>query len=143
MESKMDGKLWNIGMKAPNMDSETAFWEKLGGRTRVREVISLDRPEGKKDFEYSIMEVCDNRLFMSEETVFEDLVPHTLEPGITHAVFEVRDFEHEFRRLTAMGAEVLIQPVTVSAGFGSRRLAFFRSPNGLVFEVMQILENKI
>lgn len=139
----MDGNLWNIGMKAPDMDAEEAFWKQLGGRTRVREVISVDRPEGKADLEYSIMEICDNRLFMSADTVFEDLVPHKLQPGITHAVFAVKDFEAEYRKLTAMGAEVIIQPVTVSAGFGTRRLAFFRSPNGLIFEVMQILEGKI
>lgn len=139
----MDGILWNIGMKSPDLDSEIDFWEKLGGKTRVREVVSVDREEGKTDLEYSILEVCDNRLFMSAETVFEDLVPQKPQPGITHAVFEVRDFKKEFQRLTAMGTEVLISPVTVTGGFGTRRLAFFRSPNGLVFEVMQILDRKI
>ena len=50
----MDGNLWNIGMKAPDMDAEEAFWKQLGGRTRVREVISVDRPEGKADLDIQV-----------------------------------------------------------------------------------------
>ena len=42
-------------------------------------------------------------------------------------------------RLNALGTEVLIPPVDITAGFGSRRIAFFRSPGGLIFEVMQIM----
>jgi hypothetical protein len=38
---------------------------------------------------------------------------------------------------------VLIAPVEISAGLGSRRIAFFRSPGGLVFEVMQIRESLV
>jgi len=33
--------------------------------------------------------------------------------------------------------------MAASGGFGSRRLAFFRSPGGVVFEIIQILEAKI
>jgi hypothetical protein len=36
----------------------------------------------------------------------------------------------------------LVEPTLVSAAFGRRRLAFFRSPGGFVFEV-QVLERKI
>jgi hypothetical protein len=43
--------------------------------------------------------------------------------------------------LLALGTDVLIPPMEISAGIGSRRLAFFRSPGGLVFEVMQIRES--
>jgi len=40
-------------------------------------------------------------------------------------------------------SKVLVEPTEVSAAFGRRRLAFFRSPGGFVFEVMQVLERKI
>jgi hypothetical protein len=40
----------------------------------------------------------------------------------------------------AAGATVLIEPTEIVASFGARRIAFFRSPGGLVFEMMQIHE---
>ena len=55
----------------------------------------------------------------------------------------MEDLDGEYERIKALGAEVLIEPLFASGGFGSRRLAFFRSPGGLVFEVMQILEDKL
>ena len=59
--------------------------------------------------------------------------------GLTHAVFEVAELAPEVERLTALGTEVLLPPTEITARFGRRRIAFFRSPGGLVFEVMQIL----
>jgi hypothetical protein len=53
----------------------------------------------------------------------------------------VNDLDRELERLLALGTDVLIPPMEISAGIGSRRLAFFRSPGGLVFEVMQIRES--
>ena len=53
------------------------------------------------------------------------------------------DLDAEFERIKALGAEVLIAPRDVSAGFGTRRIAFFRSPNGFVFEIMQVYEAKL
>ena len=49
----------------------------------------------------------------------------------------------ELERLNALGTEVLIPPIEVSAAIGSRRLAFCRSPGGLVFEVLQIRESLV
>ena len=62
---------------------------------------------------------------------------------VTHAVYEVDDLDAEYARIRALGAEVLVEPTEVSAAFGRRSLAFFRSPSGFVFEVMQMLERKI
>jgi hypothetical protein len=55
----------------------------------------------------------------------------------------VPDLGAEYAYISALGAEVLVEPTQVSAAFGRRRLAFFRSPGGFVFEVMQALERKI
>jgi hypothetical protein len=49
----------------------------------------------------------------------------------------------EYARIQNLGGEVLIEPRFVQAGFGSRRIAFFRSPGGMIFEVMQVLESKV
>ena len=45
--------------------------------------------------------------------------------------------------LKAAGTEVLLDPIEISAGLGSRRLAFCRSPGGMVFEVMHIHESLV
>ena len=96
-----------------------------------------------KEVDYAFVNFGGTRIFLTPKTVFEDKLGHALTPGLTHAVFEVEDLDQEYERLTAMGLEVLVEKVEISAAFGSRRLAFFRSPNGMVFEILQILEAKI
>jgi len=136
----MDAALWNIGMKVDDMDSEIAFWQELGAKLVLRETFTAP---GGEEVDYAFVDFGGTRIFLTPKTVFEDKLGHTLMPGLTHAVFEVEDLDKEYERLTAMGLEVLVERVEISASFGSRRLAFFRSPNGMVFEVLQILEAKI
>ena len=135
----MDTRLWNIGLKVEDLDREIGFLEGLGARLLVRET----RWRGERETEYALLEFGGTRLYLTPEPVFEDKLNHQLVSGLTHAAFEVDDLDREYERITTLGAEVLIEPVEVSAGFGSRRIAFFRSPNGLVFEVMQIRESRL
>ena len=72
-------------------------------------------------------------MLLFETVVFEDLVAGGVRPGLTHAVYEVDDLDAEYARIRALGAEVLIEPAEVTAAFGRRRLAFFRSPSGFIF----------
>ena len=136
----MDATLWNIGMKVDDMDSEIAFWQEIGAKLILRETFSA--PDGE-EVDYAFVEFGGTRIFLTPKTVFEDKLDHRLMPGLTHAVFEVEDLDQEYERLAGMGLEVLVERVEISAAFGSRRLAFFRSPNGMVFELLQILEAKI
>jgi len=136
----MEAALWNIGMKVDDMESEIAFWQEVGAKLVLREKFTAP---GGEDVDYAFVDFGGTRIFLTPKTVFEDKLGHTLMPGLTHAVFEVEDLDKEYERLTAMGLEVLVERVEISASFGSRRLAFFRSPNGMVFEVLQILEAKI
>ena len=136
----MDAALWNIGMKVDDMDSEIAFWQEIGAKLVLREMFNA--PDGE-EVDYAFVEFGGTRIFLTPKTVFEDKLGHRLMPGLTHAVFEVEDLDQEYERLTGMGLEVLVERVEISAAFGSRRLAFFRSPNGMVFELLQILEAKI
>ena len=136
----MDATLWNIGMKVDDMASEIAFWQEIGAKLILRETFSA--PDGE-EVDYAFVEFGGTRIFLTPKTVFEDKLGHILMPGLTHAVFEVDDLDQEYERLTGMGLEVLVERVEISAAFGSRRLAFFRSPNGMVFELLQILEAKI
>lgn len=135
----MEASLWNIGVKTENLDQEVSFWEGLGARTLVRE--TLTGPDGEA--EYALLEFGKTRLFLTRNPLFEARLDYQLLSGLTHAVFEVDDLDREYQRIVALGPEVLVEPTQLSAGFGSRRIALFRSPNGLIFEVMQILEAKV
>ena len=135
----MDARLWNIGMKVKDVQAEVDYFVELGGRLRVHERLST--PDG--EFEYALVDFGATRLFLTPKTVFEDRLSSPLPEGLTHAVFEVSDLDKELERLLDLGTEVLIPPMEISAGIGSRRLAFFRSPGGLVFELMQIRESLV
>jgi predicted enzyme related to lactoylglutathione lyase len=135
----MDGKLWNIGIKVENIRDEAGYFVSIGGRLRIHERLTMADGE----FEYALVEFGGTRLFLTPKTVFEDRLPFPLAPGLTHAVFEVTDVDKTLAELVAAGTEVLVPPVEISAGLGSRRLAFCRSPGGVVYEVMQIRESRV
>jgi hypothetical protein len=107
-----------------DLDREVAFLREVGASLVLRERVSMVGEER----EYAILMLGGVRMLLFETVVFENLVPGGVRPGLTHAVYEVDD---------------LVEPTQVSAAFGRRRLAFFRSPGGFVFEVMQVLERKI
>ena len=132
----MDAKLWNIGMKVADVDREAAFFVELGGRLLSRE--KRDTPAGEVD--YALVAFGGTRIFLTPKTVFEDALPGALSVGLTHAVFEVEKIEPEVERVKALGSEMLLPPTEITAGFGTRKIAFFRSPGGLVFEIMEIVE---
>ncbi|MEP7358725.1 MAG: VOC family protein [Anaerolineales bacterium] len=132
--------LWNIGLKITDLDSELAFLNSLGATLLQRAAIPV---EDGASLEYAIVRLGGVRLLLFPNVIFEAQVPGGVAPGLTHAVFQVDDLDAEYARIKALGAQVLIEPQLVSAPFGTRRLAFFRSPGGMVFEVMQILENKV
>ena len=136
----MIGPLWNIGLKTTDLDSELSFLTRLGATLIQRAAIPVD--DGA-ELEYAIVRLGGVRLLLFPNVIFEDQVPGGVAPGLTHAVFEVTDLDTEYARICALGAQVLIEPQLIQAPFGTRRLAFFRSPGGMVFEVMQILENKV
>jgi predicted enzyme related to lactoylglutathione lyase len=135
----VDTRLWNIGVKVRDVEAEAGYFVELGGRLRIHERLST--PDG--EFEYALVDFAGTRLFLTPKTVFEDRLPFPLREGLTHAVFEVSELDEELERLRALGTEVLVPPMEISAGIGSRRLAFCRSPGGLVFEVMQIRESLV
>ena len=138
-EDEVEGKLWNIGMKVENVQAEAQYFVSIGGRLRVHE--RLETPDGA--FEYALVDFGGTRLFLTPKTVFENRLDSPLAQGLTHAVFEVENVDKTLEELKAAGTEVLLDPIEISAGLGSRRLAFCRSPGGMVFEVMQIHESLV
>lgn len=136
----MNPRLWNIGLKINNLDAEIGFLKAMGAKFRYRETRS--KPDGE-EYETALLEFSGTRTFLVDKPVFEDNLNHQLTPGLTHIVFEVDNLTEAYEQITRLGAEVLIEPKQVSGGYGSRHVAFFRSPNGLVFEMIQILEAKV
>jgi catechol 2,3-dioxygenase-like lactoylglutathione lyase family enzyme len=135
----MEAKLWNIGAKVAKLQAEIDYFVALGGRLRLHEKLTADG----SDFEYALIDFAGTRLFLTPKTVFEDRLPSPPAEGLTHAVFEVNDLQKELERLKDLGTEILIPPTEITAGIGTRRIAFCRSPGGLVFEVMQIHESLV
>lgn len=135
----MDGKLWNIGIRVADIEKEVSYFKALGAVLRVQETLATK--DGQ--FEYALLDFGGTRLFLTPRTVFEHALLEPLSDGLTHAVFEVEDVDATLRELVAQGTEILVSPMEIDAGLGSRRLAFCRSPGGVVFEVMQIRVNRV
>jgi catechol 2,3-dioxygenase-like lactoylglutathione lyase family enzyme len=131
----MDANLWNLGAKIADVEAEAAFFVALGGKLLIREKLTTAAGE----VDYAIVSLGDTRLLLTPKTVFEDALPGALQEGLTHAVFEVAELEPEVQRIRALGTEELLPPTEISATFGRRKIAFFRSPGGIVFEVMEVL----
>ncbi|MGO8798141.1 MAG: VOC family protein [Roseiarcus sp.] len=128
--------LWNIGLKVADLDREVDFLRDVGAEVVLRDRLSF----AGKDREYAVLKLGGVRMLFFDSVVFEDRLEDGVPPGLSHAVYEVDDLDAEYARIRDLGAEVLIEPTSVGAGFGARRIAFFRSPGGFVFEIMQVLE---
>ena len=131
--------LWNIGVKVANVDREIEFLRNVGATLILRDRLSMAGEER----EYAVLMLGEVRMLLFNAVIFEDRLEGEVRPGLTHAVYEVDDLEAEYARIRGLGAEVLIEPKSIEAGFGSRRIAFFRSPGGFVFEIMQVLERRL
>lgn len=136
----MEERLWNLGVKIEDLNREVDFFEALGGNVLVRETRS--NADGET-YEVALLRFGGTRLSLMPEPLFENALDHPLMPGLTHAVFEVEDLEVACELVTRFGAETIFAPKQINVGLGIRRIAFFRSPNGLVFELMQILESNV
>lgn len=136
----METSLWNLGVKIDGLNREVDFFVALGGKVLVRETRS--NADGES-YEVALLDFAGTRLSLMPEPLFENALNHPLMPGLTHAVFEVKDLDEACVQAAGLGAETLFEPRQISVGLGTRRIAFFRSPNGLVFELMQILESKV
>jgi catechol 2,3-dioxygenase-like lactoylglutathione lyase family enzyme len=128
------GPLWNIGCKTSDLDGEIRFLEKLGAQLLLNETL----PGVNGPIAYAILLLGGTRILLTPTPVFEDALPYSLPSGLSHAVFEVSDHGAAVRAIAAAGGRPLTEPRTIEAGFGKRRVAFFQSPGGLVFEALKI-----
>jgi catechol 2,3-dioxygenase-like lactoylglutathione lyase family enzyme len=128
--------LWNYAIKVADIERAIAFYgAALGAELRARdEVLGCA---------YALIRLGDTRVILFEKAPYEDLIGERLPLGFLHEVYEVDDFEAQVARLRKAGVKFIMEPQTIAAAFGRRRIAFFQTPDGMRTEIMQILEDDL
>lgn len=136
-------KLWNVGIKVDEVDAEVAFFERLGAKVLLRE----ERSAAAQGSAYAFLEFGGTRLFVTARPLFEEALAEPLQNGLTHIVLESDTLDEAITTAAACGASPLLTRRTISAAFGVREIlreiSFFRSPGGVIFELMAIREEKL
>jgi catechol 2,3-dioxygenase-like lactoylglutathione lyase family enzyme len=132
----MTMRIWTLGAKVPDVDGEIAFVQALGGELVLDDLIAFEGDE----FRIPLVRLGDKYVHIAEQMVYERWLNEPLPNGLCHVVFEVDDLEGSRARALAAGATEIVSPAYVRAGFGRREVAFFRSPGGVLFEFIRILE---
>jgi len=132
-------RIWTLGAKVADLDAEIAFVEKLGG-----ELVLDDRiPFGEREFRVPLLRLGDKYLHIAQEMVYESSLESPLPDGLCHVVFEVDDLEATRRAALDSGATEITPPARITAGFGTRDVAFLRSPGGILFELIRITDDAV
>lgn len=128
-------QLWNVGGKVPDLDAEEAFLRAMGAEVAGRQPVFVNGQAGELLF----TTVGDTRVLIFEEVNYERELEEPLKFGWTHIVFEVDDFDSAFNRLKDAGGTLIQGPAVVDAEFSRRKIAFFNSPGGCIYEVFSEL----
>jgi catechol 2,3-dioxygenase-like lactoylglutathione lyase family enzyme len=131
--------LWTVGIKVPDLERELEFHQAMGNDVVLDDTIEF---EGEH-YRIPLIRVGDKYAHIAERMVYERLLPAPLPHGIVHLVYRSGAIEQDVERALAAGAELFIPLTTVKAGFGTRRVAFFKSPSGYIFEIIEIIENLV
>jgi hypothetical protein len=131
--------LWTIGIKVPDLERELAFQRQIGSEIVLDETLEFD---GEK-FRIPLVRMGDKYLHLAETMVYERLLGKTLPYGVTHLVYRSDDFDEDLMRVLDGGATPIREPAQVSAGFGDRRVGFFKAPSGWIFEIIDIQVNRV
>ena len=132
-------RIWTLGAKVDDLDAEIAFVRELGGELILDDVIPFEGEE----FRVPLLRFGDRYLHIASRMVYEPALGDPLPSGLVHVVFEVDDLDLMRRRALDAGATEVTQPARVEAGFGIRDVAFLRSPGGILFELVQIIEHRV
>ena len=134
-------RLWTVGAKVNDVDEEVRFLTAIGATP----ILPDDRVhlEGRT-YRIPLIRWGSIRVHLAEEMVYEQaLSGPSLPAGLCHLVFEVDNFDEVRTKALAAGAHEITPPSRVEAGFGTRDVAFFRSPGGILFEIIRILEDRV
>lgn len=131
--------LWTIGIKVPDLEKELAFHRAVGNQIVLDETLTIDGI----DYRIPLVKMGDKYLHLADKMVYEREPGIELPYGPTHLVYLSDEFDGDVQRFTDAGAATIHEPVEVSAGFGDRKVAFFRSPSGWIFEVAKIYRHGV
>jgi catechol 2,3-dioxygenase-like lactoylglutathione lyase family enzyme len=134
--------MFNVGVKAPDLDAEVAFME-------VFSPTSVERVKRDADFgpkEIVSVVIASTRFFLFPSTVYDpqlEAMGASFPGGIGHISFMTDDMDRVLEVAAAHGIEPILGPYEVTPrGHGTRRVAFFRSPNGTILESQQLVESE-
>jgi catechol 2,3-dioxygenase-like lactoylglutathione lyase family enzyme len=128
-------RIWNLGIKVSDIDAELEFLRACGATGIERGTI--ETPQGGVPF--GMARLGEERLLLFTEVVYADALPDPMKTGLAHAVYEVSDVAGVLKRMSAAGIATMWGPADLTTPFGRRRVVFFRSPSGFVFETFQPL----
>lgn len=126
---------WNLGVKVGDLDAELSFFERCGA-TRIQKGVI---PTPKGDEAYGMAFLGEQRLLMFPRVIYQDALAEPMKGGLAHAVFQVDEVEDVIQRYRKRGVTPMWGPETLSTPFGRRRIVFFRSPSGFIFETFEHL----
>jgi hypothetical protein len=135
----MWNRLWTIGVKVPDLNRELEMHARLGNAVILDETVAF----AGKSYRLPLLRVADKYMHLGERMIYEDALGLNLPCGIVHLVYTTGDFASEVRAAEDAGAYMLLDPAEIIGGFGRRKIAFFRSPGGMIFEIIEILENRV
>ena len=131
--------LWTIGIKVENLERELEFHRSIGNEIVLDEELVVDG----NAYRIPLVKMGDKYLHVGEVMVYEKELDYELPCGMTHLVYISDDFEADVKRFEQAGCEHVFEPTEVSAGFGERKVAFFRTPNGWICEVAKIYRHGV
>ena len=131
--------LWTTGIKVPDLERELQFHRDIGNEIVLDETLHIDGI----DYRVPLIKMGDKYIHLAEKMVYENELGIDLPYGPVHLVYISDDFEADLEKVQAAGATAIREPAEVSAGFGDRRVAFFRSPSGWIFEIAQIYRHRV
>ena len=136
----MPKRLWNVGMKCPDLEAEVAF------RRATEHEIVIEKEtvvmEGKEQSP-ALIRVGDKHPVVAEHWGLEKALPEPLAYGATHMSHSVDDLDAEIDAALAGGATLPHGPDEIEGGFGRRRVACFRSPGGMVFCLFRVIADRV
>jgi hypothetical protein len=132
-------RLWTIGIKVPDLERELSFHRQMGNAVVLDETLEV----GGERFRVPLIRMGDKYIHLAEKMVYENLLGRPLPFGITHIVYRSDSFDGDVLRASDSGATLLRDVAIISAGFGERRVAFFTSPSGWIFEIIEVLRDLV
>jgi hypothetical protein len=123
----------------PNLEKELAFHRAVGNEIVLDETLVVDGV----NYRVPLVKMGDKYLHVAERMVYEDQLGIELAFGPTHLVYVSDDFDVDVARFLAGGATPIRDSIEVSAGFGDRKVGFFRAPSGWIFEVAKIYRHRV